>query len=195
MRVFGMRVSIILLVFVLALGGFVTGRHLFFQQQVRAPLQERLTAIPGVQGVVLLTPSGLRQGVPVDVRVSLAPGVDLPETYGLIQRELASGLGRNLGRVELVDQRDRVLTEALKEMQFALEEGIATGTFRLMAREVEEVARRHQVDELDLDMDRHFVYVSLQRDGAYLYHVVPRSQEGPLLETAGAAPGSALRVR
>lgn len=195
MRVLGMRVSIIILVFFLALGAFLGGRYWFLEQRVRSPLQEQLAAIPGVEEAELVASSGLWQGAPVDVRIKLARGVDLPQTYGLIQRELAAGLGPNLGDVELLDQRDPVLADALREMQFALEEGIATGAFRQMAREVEEVARRFQVDDLDLNIDRHFVYLSLQRGEAYLYHVVPRGGDGLPVQAAGPSPRGALWVR
>lgn len=172
MKLFGLRIHVVFLVFVLGLAAALGGQRLYLRHQVEAPLAAELAALDGVEDVSLETgPDGVYQ-----VRVWVAPRVRLAEVYRAVRERVDGRLGPQ-AVVDLRDRRSPELVAAWDAMVFALEEGAATGRLEAMRQRVEALAAERGV-ESRLFVDAARIYVTLEKDGGYLHEVVQRQVTG-----------------
>ena len=115
-------------------------------------------------------------GDTLEVEVLPAPGVDLPEMYTSLHRQLQAVLGNRPCILRLEDRRDAVLQEAIRIMRLYLEEALVNGRFSWADRMVREIAAGQGLDWARMSVDSDYVYVELRHGQAYLYEVVPRSR-------------------
>ena len=187
MRVFGLRMQVVGLTFLVVLGVALAAGQLLYERRVRSPLEQVLLQVDGVEAVTVEPGGSMRAVGPTHIRVRLSPDADLERAYGAVARAAADNLGSRLGRIELEDARSPELEETLREMRFAVEEAVATGSFQQMADTLRAVAAARSLDHFRVSVDRQFVYLTLARDGAYLHELVARAPYGP---GGAAAPGS-----
>lgn len=169
----GMRwpvlITSVLATFAVLFGAFALYRH----QAVDGSVVRQYEQVAGVEDVVLETGGGL-----TDVIVTLGPGADLAAVY----RELVEAGDRVLGqgryRLTLRDQRDEAVSEAFYRMHFSLQEANATGRFTEMARAVDDIAEMAALTRYRVEVGDNHIFVTLEKDGQYLYEVLPRRQEG-----------------
>lgn len=187
MRVFGLRMQVVGLTFLVVLGVALAAGQLLYERRVRSPLEEVLLQVDGVEAVTVEPGGSMRAVGPTHIRVRLSPDADLERAYGAVARAAADNLGSRLGRIELEDARSPELEETLREMRFAVEEAVATGSFQQMADTLRAVAAARSLDHFRVSVDRQFVYLTLARDGAYLHELVART---PYTAGGAATPGS-----
>ena len=122
MKLFGLRVHVVLLAFVLGLVAALGGQQLYLRHQVEAPLVAELAALDGVEDVALeKAPDGTYL-----VRLMVAPRVRLAELYRAVRQRVDGRLGPRTV-VDLGDRPSPELVAAWDAITFALEEGAATG--------------------------------------------------------------------
>lgn len=115
---------------------------------------------------------------PTEVRLRL----QIDATYDFIAKypHLLAELERIAGYRDLavtLDQgRSPEAEQAWDELQFALNESIATQRYTLIPEAVRSVSQKHQLT-YDVKMDDRFVYVQLEKKGQTLRHVVPIKTE------------------
>ncbi|BAS27660.1 hypothetical protein [Limnochorda pilosa] len=183
MKLFGMRLHVVLVVFGLALAAAFGGQYLYVHRQVEAPLASEIASLDGVEDVALeAAADGAYQ-----VKVRLAPGVRLPDLYEAIRERVELRLGVRTV-VELEDRRTAELVSALDSMQFALQEGAATGRLEAMRQRVEELAAASGV-EARLFVDASRIYVTLEKGDGYLYEVIGRRVANPAGADGNAGAG------
>lgn len=169
----GMRwpvlIGSVLVTFAVLFGGFALYRH----QAVDGSVVRLYRELAGVQDVAIDAGSG-----PMTVTVTLGPDAQLASVY----QELKSTADRVLGpghyRLVLHDQRDDAVSKAYYAMHFSLQEANATGRFTAMAESVEKIAAEAGLTRHRVDVGDDYMYVTLEKDGQYLYEVLPRRQEG-----------------
>lgn len=174
MRIFGLRIHIILLTFLIVLGGFLGAEYVRYESRLRPPLEQVLLSIPGVEAVEVEPGTGLRALAPIHVTVYLHKDADLERTWAQVQKTVGDMLGRRRGAVMLEDARDQELDDAWREMRFAVEEALATGSFRQMVQDIHQVAAARGLDRPRVSMDGKFIYVTVSRGDAYLHRVISR---------------------
>lgn len=86
--------------------------------------------------------------------------------------------------IRFIDSRSAELTDLYREMQFALQEGIATGNFTQMAGEIKDQAKKAGA-EVQVDVDGKRIYLVLSKGGAQLVSVLERQDPGLYLSGAG----------
>lgn len=165
----GLRIPVIILVFISALGLAILSESLVHGNQVTNPLVADLQSVAGVSQA---TVEG--RGNKTKVNVYLEDGIDLISVYPNITALVERYLGPNTGHLYLTDGRDANLTDMYHALRFQIEEGLATGHFTRMASEVAAAAEGAGISTHRIYMDSQNVYVQLHDDTAYLYEVVPR---------------------
>lgn len=182
-KVKGLRIGIIALVFVLASLLIFGGQQLRYRFDVFEPMQKAFTQVDGVEKVKFD-----RTGGHVDIVVTLGKVDNLEKTVSEIETLGKYYLKDSLGDISIVDSRDADLDEVYYEMHYAIEEGIATGHFRQMAKDLQDTAKKSGLERFRVYVGNDRVYVLMAKGGRYLYEVVPR-KAGPVLPQTGQLAG------
>ena len=72
------------------------------------------------------------------------------------------------------------MSQAFYDIHYAVEEGLATGRFQLMADTVRRALAVRGIDDYQLWVDQQFVYLEMHYGSEHLYHVFPRWDLKPL---------------
>lgn len=169
-----LRFEVILAAFVVVAAGVFGVQWLVNRWQVEQPVLGTAARVEGVRRAELRDDGGR-----VDLVVTLGPTRDFHATYQRLGEVLTRGYGRNGGRVVVRDARTPRLSRALYELNFALQEGLATGRYTEMRQVVEAQARALQLPPPHLWVEEGRIYVALQDGKAILYTVVARGSAAP----------------
>lgn len=161
-----------LLAFLLTLGLSVGMMFLRQRQMVNEPLLKRLDELQSVETVELQQEDGLQVLV-----VKLNDVEDFPAAYQKLRQEIEKFLAKNDYRLDLLDQRDQLLSEAYLAVQLALYEGEQRGNFTEMAQYVARTLNNYEIAEHQLTVDQNNIYLKLKNEGAYLYATIKRDQQ------------------
>lgn len=170
----GLRIPVVVLVFVGALGLALLLQQVFYSRQVTAPLVTDLETVDGVAAVVLESDGGGTR-----VEVVLEPNVDLSGAYPKLMNLAMRRLGDNLTALHIQDGRDEHLEEAYYRLHFAIEESIVTGRFRALASTFEEIAGEMGLAHHRIVVGSDSIFVELRAGDAYLYEVIRRPARIP----------------
>ena len=152
---------------VISLALLLFGQHFLFNNHTLRNWEARFTDIPGVAAAAVdSTPDGL------GLTLKLASDADLRETHGLVLN-LAVEAGISLDAISIDDDRGPVLSRTLYDIHYAIEEGIATGRFQLMADNVRDELTARGIDG-ELWVGSEFIYLEMHYGPEHLYQVFPR---------------------
>lgn len=179
MRLNGLRVELIIAAFTLVAVVVFGVQWAVDRYSVQRPLLAAAARVEGVRQAVLSEENGR-----INLVVTLGPGADFREAYERLSSLLDKAFGKAGGRIVVKDSRTPRLAKALYEMNFALQEGLATGRYGAMRAAVESTAQRLQLSEPYLWVDDGRVYLGLREGRAALFALVERS--APHSETAPA---------
>lgn len=174
LRYAGLRLPRIGLAFVIALGVLLGGFQLWQLQGVDRPLVAAVTSVAGV-GAVHLKEAGDQ---PLQVVVELGMVDDLRTTYLDIEGAARRVLGARPFTLEVSGTADPALEEDFRPVRLAVAEGVETGRYTAMAREVADIAAGAGARG-KVDVDGRFVFVQFDRGGFAVYEVVPRQSTAP----------------
>lgn len=166
MRVPVRRVAVLALALALTLGALFGAQHWLFLTQTKAPLQTEIRRLHGVTAVTLnLTASS------PSVTVRLGNVSNLQSTYQTISQKIHSlAPGATL---KVQGTSDAALANAAQVLSFAIEQGIATGQFVQMRKDVlSEAAKLHITAKVYVDSK--YVYVALYDHSRSAYFVYSR---------------------
>ncbi len=159
---------------VISLALLLFGQHLLFNNHTLRNWEARFTDIPGVAAAAVdSTPRGLT------LTLKLAGDVEFRETFHQLL-DLAVEAGVSPAAIILEDTRGPVLSQAFYDIHYAVEEGLATGRFQLMADTVRRALAVRGIDDYQLWVDQQFVYLEMHYGSEHLYHVFPRWDLKPL---------------
>lgn len=175
----GLRLPVIIVVFVAILALTLIGDHLLYNRRVATPLTHALKELAGVTDA-WLDGRGQMAHLYITPNGEVTLGRLYPELLRIVEEYLGSD-GEE--RLRLVDTRTPFLERVYQEMRFGIEEAIATGQFRALPRDLEDIARKHHVEQHLVEIDSRNVYLHLLHDGASLYAVIQRPPY-----TVGTAP-------
>lgn len=130
------------------------------------PLEEQLKADPAVTQVESVVDGSDRQ-----LKVTIKPVDDLQTTYENLEQIAQKALGSQV-KLELVDTRGEDLNKAYREIQPILYAGIAKGDFPQMIQSAKQTVAKEGT-KAEVSMNDKYIFVSMQRDGRYLYEVLP----------------------
>lgn len=170
MEIRGWKIDRVIIAFLVVASLLFGGEKLLEYQRVENPVLSGVKNIPGVVEARLVNTSN---GMTLEVKLQ---GVtDLAKTYQAIQDKVEP-LGNRLTSVDIRDSRTQELSDALHDLHFAIQEGIATGHFQNMADQVQALAQKSGVKISYLTVTGDGVYVTLAEKGHYLYAIYPRPE-------------------
>lgn len=154
------------LIFGLLLGGKVVYQKVWHDVSILRQSQQ----IPGVVSAKIVNNDGLKE---LDVITD--------KMTNLRQASLALQKLTDLP-IRFFDQNNEVLNKVFSQMQFALQEGIATGDFTEMEQTVRIQAEKGGI-QLELEIDNDAIYVILNHGDAQLIEVIERHGQVDYLPT------------
>jgi hypothetical protein len=166
MRLQVRRVAVLAIALAVTLSVLFGVQHWLFLTQTQAPLQAQLDHLPSVRGVTL----NLSQSSP-NVVVTLGSVPDLESSYQAIEakvHDLSPGAA-----LTIKGASSSTFTTAEQVLSFPIEQGIATGQFVEMRKDVlQDAANLHMTTHVYVDSQN--VYLALYRHGQAAYFVYPR---------------------
>lgn len=157
------------IVVLLLSAGFTGYRKLGVMEPMKRALSEmeevRRYEVQGVKG-------GTR------IRVSLSGVDDLAATVARLAEAASSGVAAIGGRqvwLSIEEPRDPLLANAMRQMDFFVQEALATGMFTHLPRAASQIKTLNGIQRCDVGIDADNIYISMANDGVELHRVVPRS--------------------
>lgn len=169
LRVSGLKLEVIAAAFVVVAGMVFGGQWLVDRYEVQRPLLASARGVDGVRQASVVEENGRTNLV-----VTMGMTRDFRRSYAELAGLLSATYGAHAGRVVVEDSRTERLERALYEVHFALQEGLSTGRFTSMRREVEAAVRRFQLPTPYLWVEDGRVYLGLHERGRVLYEVIER---------------------
>jgi hypothetical protein len=170
----GLKLEVVLLAFGLAAAAAFGAQAVVERYQVEGPLVRSARRVEGVRRVEMVRKAGR-----TDMVVTMGPTADFRGSYRQLAELREKAHGSDGGLVVVRDNRDSRLVRALYDLNFALQEGLATGRYVEMRTAVEQAAERLRLTRPYLWVEEGRIYVELRDDRSVLYAVLER----------GAAPG------
>ncbi|MDU4960227.1 MAG: hypothetical protein E6X17_06150 [Sporomusaceae bacterium] len=143
------------------------GQAIWYTFAVAKPLDTAFAELDGVQAVVRLEKD------PVVLQVTLARAANIQATYTGLEEQAKEILGKAPFELRIEDNRTPELTRLYQELQFPIQEAIATGRFGDLPGRIRQSCDAAAVTGA-VYVDARYVYLQLAKEGAELYSVIPR---------------------
>lgn len=171
MKVFGLDIRKVIVAFLVTFAILTGGRIAAYHVQVERPMEAFLRSRADVAAWQIMPATGSASDL--EVRVKLKDVRDLQAAYLQIQDGITRATGR-VSRLIIEDTRTGQLSDAYRRMRFAVEEAMARGTFRDMAKAIDALAAEAGLERWNVYVDSRNVYLQLHEGAHYLYEVIPR---------------------
>lgn len=170
MKFFGMRVTVIVVAFLLGLAVLFGGNWLFREYNYLRPLE---TILENNRYIDSFTVSN--QGDTYFIEVMITDTSNLMLNYKELEHDVKNVLGDKTFKLILKDNRSETLSQIFYRSQYAVYEAIAKGNFQEMAEVVQREAKSAGASaEIYIDEDN--VYLHLSKDRHYLNAVISRKK-------------------
>lgn len=165
------RILLISLVGFLIFGLLLGGKFIYQKQWVDVTILSQSQDIPGVVSAKVESHNGLKEMV-----------VHTNQLTNLRQASQSLKKVAENVPIRFVDSRNQTLERVLGQMQFAVQEGIVSGNFTVMAQNLRTQAENEGVN-LELEMDSDAIYLILNQGPAQLLEVIERNGQGEFLSS------------
>lgn len=173
MKLEGVRIKAVLVVFIVVMGLALFGQYFAHQKLVIEPIYQAFSGIEAVEAVELIENDG-------QLTLTLTLG-EVAELDDLVNEILMTAARYSQPfQILIKDTADGKLEAVYHEMHFVIEQGVIHGNFVEMAKEIQRLADAHQV-KYRVKVDRGNVYLQLHDQDRYLYQVVSRQDQPVLL--------------
>lgn len=156
------------MVFVIALGILLGGNQVYQHYLVNQPLEQSLTAMPGIEKVDIAKVEGQYQ-----VTVHLKDIDNLQEGYTAIEKTLQDSLKNRPFRLIIAESDDARLKSAFVDLQPAVYEALASNRYVWLEEAVQAYADKSGIG-YHMYVDDRYLYLHFTNNGANLYHVIER---------------------
>lgn len=162
----------VLLVLLVTLALLFGGQYLYRHYTYDQPLVEQLTAIEGVSDYQVVSENGVRR-----VMVEMRQVNNLQDTY-LEVADTVERIYGNAPEIVVKDNANEKLEAVWYQSQFAIYQGISSGEFVEMNRQLKAVTSAQTEVELKVFVDADHVYFQTTDGQRALYRVIDRGQGG-----------------
>ncbi len=177
MKVMGLKISVVVVIFVLTLSVLVFGQRLVYRYSTQGPLQAGFDRIDAIEDFEIV-----HKGREIYVQVMLKETDNLLDVYKQIYWLSNEHIGKDFAGIIIKDKRDEALKEIYYAIHFDIQEAIATGRFSHMAQEIEKKSSDLEVDKSAIYIENDKIFLQLHKGENYLYEVIHRdssSKEEP----------------
>ena len=165
------RILLIILAGFLMFGLLLGGKVVYEKQWLNVSLMRQSQLIPGVVSAKIVKNHGVKE---MDVVINKMTNL---RQASLDLRKLA-----DQRPIRFLDQNNEALKKVSGQIQFALQQGIATGDFTGMEQTVRTQAEKAGA-QLELEIDNETIYVILNQGDAQLVEVIERDEQANYLPT------------
>ena len=176
----GLRWPVVALAFAGSLLAIWGGQYLFQRYGYQAPLQQAVAADQSVESFTVSD-----QGRSTVYSVRFQPGGNLEQEWQDLNQILAARAGGRSYRIEPVDNPDPALDQVYYNVQYAIYDALARGTFQAMADRVSREAKAAGVTA-GLWVDDQNIYLELSDGSHFVQKIFPRPRAA---DAGGAANG------
>lgn len=170
MRIKGLNIPLIFLSGCCFLGVLLLGQWTFQKYSVERPLIKEITAVDGVQEVLIKQDT---KKMILEVKLQNIEG--FPKTYNVINSLISAEQKSDL-QIRLLDKRDEKLAQLWNQSQFIIYEAIVKGNYTAMSAKINSLMEQAKLDRWEISMDAQNIYLELHAGNNYLYEIVPRTQ-------------------
>lgn len=168
------RIMIIGLTSLVVFGILISAQILYQKEWLNAKLVQESLSIQGVVSTEIVTTKSGKEFHVVSGIID-----DLSESSRQLEK-LAAGIP-----IRMIDQRNDYLKQVFEQMQFSLQEGMITGGFTEMDKNLRALADNAGV-KAEISMDSKHIYINLRQDQAQLVEILERQNDGKYLPSEGA---------
>jgi len=165
------RILLIILAGFLMFSLLLGGKVVYEKQWLNVSLMRQSQLIPGVVSAKIVKNHGVKE---MDVVINKMTNL---RQASLDLRKLA-----DQRPIRFLDQNNEALKKVSGQIQFALQQGIATGDFTGMEQTVRTQAEKAGA-QLELEIDNENIYVILNQGDAQLVEVIERDEQANFLPT------------
>ncbi len=172
------RILLISLVSFLIFGLLLGGKVVYQKKWQDASIMSQSQQIQGIQSVKIVSNDGQKE---LDVVTNKITNL---RAASLALRKLSGNLP-----IRFFDQNNEVLKKVFGQMQFSLQEGIATGDFTGMEQTLRVQAEKAGV-QVEVEIDNDAIYMIINQGDAQLIEVIERNGQVKYLPTEKQGTGS-----
>lgn len=168
----GIRIKVVLIVFLLVLGIGLGSLYISHQRRVIEPIKKAFLSVEGVTEVKL---EENQLGMEITITLDQLEKLDVTMQQILSQANQLS-VPVQLG---IKDQATEELLAAYHQMHFVIEEAIILGNFQEMSDQIGSIANEFQISHR-VYLDRNYVYLHLEDQNNYYYNIINRNDNLPV---------------
>ncbi len=176
----GFKINIIILVIVLVIGLFFSAQYLFKVYNVDKPIKNEILALKGIKDVSIIDNSDQK-----DLLIDFHSGIDFYKSYQDVNQIMQDKLGSKSGNIIISknDQENEELDDIYYKLHYAIYQGINTGYFVEMEKNVETIVGMYELDSHKIWVDNNAIYIQLDNNNKSLYKRI--SYNNIILDTEG----------
>ncbi|NLK51894.1 MAG: hypothetical protein GX295_05560 [Syntrophomonadaceae bacterium] len=162
----------IILGMLITFGILVGGNGLYQHYLIKNPLGEALQQRPEIISWDLEKETAKKT-----LTIRLGPVSNLKESCNYIQNTSSRYLGTEGVEIHLIDQRSEELKQTMYDLQFPIHEALAQGSYTQLAEAISKGTQDSELTDYQIYVDENYLYVQLMKNNAYLYEILPRTNE------------------
>lgn len=167
MNVKGYNLPVIIVVFLVALGGLMLVNWTHNELVVKKPLAQQIAEIEGVK-----THSIVEDTEGLLLEVELTKVENLEETYMSLKEILNSYTNDDLAQIKIIDNPNEELTILWDEIQYYAYQSLAMGDFVTLKEKLETFKK--DTFNYNVSISDSYLFIQLQSNDHNLYRVLPR---------------------
>ncbi len=162
----GFRINIIILVVVVVLALFFSGQYLFKIYNIDKPIKSEILALEEVNDVSIIDNNDKK-----DLLIDFHSGIDFYESYQKVHQIMQDKLGNKSGNILISEnnQNSKELAEVYYKLHYAIYQGINTGYFLEMEKNIESIVGMYNIDSHKIWVDNNAIYMQLDNNDKSLY--------------------------
>ncbi len=181
----GFKLNIIILVIVIILGLFFSAQYLFKIYNVEKPIKNEILALEEIKDVSIVDNNDKK-----DLIVDFHPGIDFHKTYQDVNQIMQEKLGSKSGKIIISNyQRNETLDNIYYKLHYAIYQGINTGYFVEMEKNVESIISKDELDNHKIWVDNEAIYIQLDKNKQSLYKRISYSNSKTVELEGGGSVG------
>ena len=160
----GLKIYIVIFVTLLIVGLFFAAQYLLALYRIDKPLRDQLAALEGIKGLEII-----ENAKSTDIRLELEPGIDFYNLYQNVDGIMEKILGNKRGKIIITNNSIKELSASYLQMHYAIYEGINTGRFLEMKKNIDDIALSLELDNYQVWVDNEAVYLQLDKNNNSFY--------------------------
>ncbi|SJZ31269.1 hypothetical protein [Selenihalanaerobacter shriftii] len=169
MKIKGIRIELVAIVLIIALGLFFGGQYYYNNYRLENSLTNSLMQIEGIEKVEIKNVNEIKE-----VKLTLTNVKMLKEIYQKADRRLIDKFGSKNYTIKLNNSPNQKLMTAYQRVHLSVYESIITGEFTKMDARLKKIKEDLDIHKAEVSVDEENIYLELEDKNANFYKVISR---------------------